>query len=112
MRALTNNSSVHAGSRTPGPRRTHDRAATAGTRMRKRPFVETLLLVPAVAARSVSYLGPGVLTVASAFALFGIAPPATLLVPLRDTCNARSNVQTPAPSPGGSIGARLVLVSS
>jgi hypothetical protein len=26
-----------------------------------------------------------VLTVASAFALFGIAPPANLLVPLRDT---------------------------
>src|ERR1700686_3281206 len=72
--------------------------------MRKRPFVETL--VPAVTARSFSYLGPGVLTVASAFALFGIAPPATLPVPLRDTRTRFPNVQTPDPLPRRTRGGR------
>src|SRR5258708_1693734 len=54
--------------------------------MRKRPFADALLLVPAVAARSFSYPGPGVLTGASAFALFGIAPPLPCLCRFATHC--------------------------
>jgi len=69
----------------PGPRSENDRAATAGTRSRVSTKGRLRILVPAIAARSWVPGGPGVRILRAGRSCSGLAPPANLPVPLRDT---------------------------